>query len=60
MIGEINSHVPSGPLEQKWSKHKFDSKLINPANRRKYEIIVVGSGWPAPAPQRRLGNLATR
>jgi succinate dehydrogenase / fumarate reductase flavoprotein subunit len=60
MIGEINSHVPSGPLEQKWSKHKFDSKLINPANRRKYEIIVVGSGLAGASAARPLGNLATR
>src|SRR6201747_2677130 len=40
----LDSKVPSGPLEKKWEKHKFESKLINPANRRKYEIIVVGSG----------------
>jgi succinate dehydrogenase / fumarate reductase flavoprotein subunit len=44
MIGELNSNIPSGPLAQKWEKHKFASKLINPANKRKYEIIVVGSG----------------
>src|SRR5882724_7096066 len=40
----LDAKVPSGPLEKKWEKHKFDSKLINPANRRKYEIIIVGSG----------------
>src|SRR6202041_1415860 len=40
----LDPKVPSGPLEKKWEKHKFESKLINPANRRKYEIIVVGSG----------------
>jgi succinate dehydrogenase / fumarate reductase flavoprotein subunit len=40
----LDSKVPSGPLEKKWEKHQFESKLINPANRRKYEIIVVGSG----------------
>ena len=57
MIGEINSHVPSGPLEQKWSKHKFDSKLINPANRRKYEIIVVGSGLAGASAAATLGEL---
>src|SRR6187431_1958490 len=44
MIGELKSHVPSGPLAEKWEKHKFASKLINPANKRKYELIVVGSG----------------
>src|ERR1700710_131571 len=40
----LDAKIPSGPLEKKWEKHKFDSKLINPANRRKFEIIVVGSG----------------
>jgi succinate dehydrogenase / fumarate reductase flavoprotein subunit len=38
------SNVPSGPLAQKWSKHKFEMKLVNPANKRKYSVIVVGSG----------------
>ncbi|MCX8495992.1 MAG: succinate dehydrogenase (quinone) flavoprotein subunit, partial [Akkermansiaceae bacterium] len=40
----LDSKIPSGPLDQKWSKHKMDSKLINPANKRKFTIIVVGSG----------------
>ena len=40
----LDSRIPPGPLEQKWEKHKFESKLINPANRRKYEIIIVGTG----------------
>src|ERR1700710_1524226 len=39
----LDARIPEGPLEKKWEKHKFDSKLINPANRRKYEIIIVGS-----------------
>jgi succinate dehydrogenase / fumarate reductase flavoprotein subunit len=41
---ELNSKIPSGPVQDKWDKHKFDLKLVNPANKRKYEIIVVGSG----------------
>ena len=41
--------VPSGPLEQKWTKHKADSKLINPANKRKFTLLVVGSGHPRSA-----------
>jgi succinate dehydrogenase / fumarate reductase flavoprotein subunit len=57
MIGELNSRVPSGPLEQKWIKHKFESKLINPANRRKYEIIVVGSGLAGASAAATLGEL---
>ncbi|WP_038170407.1 fumarate reductase/succinate dehydrogenase flavoprotein subunit [Verrucomicrobium sp. BvORR106] len=40
----LNAKIPSGPLAQKWSKHKQDSKLINPANKRKYTVIVVGTG----------------
>ena len=40
----LDSKIPSGPLDQKWSKHKMDSKLINPANKRKFSVIVVGSG----------------
>ncbi|MBK1883349.1 fumarate reductase/succinate dehydrogenase flavoprotein subunit [Luteolibacter pohnpeiensis] len=40
----LDSKIPTGPLEQKWSKHKMDSKLINPANKRKFTVIVVGSG----------------
>jgi succinate dehydrogenase / fumarate reductase, flavoprotein subunit len=41
---ELKSNVPDGPLERKWTKHKFDMKLVNPANKRKYSVIVVGSG----------------
>src|SRR6187401_2764778 len=57
MIGELNSNTPSGPLEQKWNKHKFESKLINPANRRKYEIIVVGSGLAGGSAAASLGEM---
>lgn len=41
---ELNAKVPSGPIEKKWDTHKFEIKLINPANKRKYSVIVVGSG----------------
>ncbi|MBU1567935.1 MAG: fumarate reductase/succinate dehydrogenase flavoprotein subunit [Proteobacteria bacterium] len=41
---ELNSRAPSGPLEKKWSNHRFSNKLVNPANRRKFSIIVVGTG----------------
>ena len=40
----LDSKIPSGPLAQKWDKHKFDMKLVNPANKRKFDVIVVGSG----------------
>lgn len=41
---ELNAHTPAGPLSEKWDNHKFNSKLVNPANRRKFKIIVVGTG----------------
>ena len=40
----LNPDIPSGPLSEKWSSHKFNLKLVNPANKRKYTIIVVGTG----------------
>ncbi|HET6580015.1 MAG TPA: FAD-dependent oxidoreductase, partial [Gemmatimonadales bacterium] len=41
---ELNSKIPAGPIEQKWDKHRFEMKLVNPSNKRKYTVIVVGSG----------------
>src|SRR5215467_9649500 len=41
---ELRSNVPAGPIEKKWEKHRFEMKLVNPANKRKYTVIVVGSG----------------
>src|SRR5438552_6112374 len=41
---ELKSRIPSGPIESRWEQHRFDMKLVNPANKRKYNIIVVGSG----------------
>ncbi len=41
---ELKSNVPEGPLAEKWDNHRFSSKLVNPANRRKHRIIVVGTG----------------
>jgi succinate dehydrogenase / fumarate reductase flavoprotein subunit len=41
---KLESKIPEGPLEQKWDKHRFQLKLINPANKRKFSVIVVGSG----------------
>src|SRR6516162_6304624 len=54
---ELNSNAPTGPIEQSWEKHKFDLKLINPANKRKYNIIVVGSGLAGGAAAASLGEL---
>jgi succinate dehydrogenase / fumarate reductase flavoprotein subunit len=41
---ELHSKVPAGPIEQKWDKHRFEMKLVNPANKRRYTILMVGSG----------------
>jgi succinate dehydrogenase / fumarate reductase flavoprotein subunit len=41
---ELRSRVPGGPIEQKWDKHRFEVKLVNPANKRRYTILMVGSG----------------
>jgi len=40
----LDSKIPEGPIAEKWSSHKFNMKLVNPSNRRKYNVIVVGSG----------------
>src|SRR3984893_9512622 len=41
---ELKSRIPAGPLPEKWDRHRFDMKLVSPANKRKYTVIVVGSG----------------
>src|SRR5580658_3064413 len=53
----LDSKIPSGPLEKKWEKHKFESKLINPANKRKFDVIVVGSGLGGAAASVTLAEL---
>jgi len=53
----LDSHAPAGPIEKKWDQHKFDSKLINPANRRKFDIIVVGSGLAGASAAASLGEM---
>jgi succinate dehydrogenase / fumarate reductase flavoprotein subunit len=40
----LNAAIPDGPIQEKWDKHRFEMKLVNPANRRKYNLIIVGSG----------------
>src|ERR1700751_5108518 len=56
----LNSGIPSSPLAQKWEKHKFDLKLINPANKRKFDIIVVGSGLAGASAAASLAELGYR
>ncbi|NWJ39412.1 MAG: fumarate reductase/succinate dehydrogenase flavoprotein subunit [Geothrix sp.] len=54
---ELNSRIPDGPIEKKWDKHKFDLKLVNPANKRKYKVLVVGSGLAGGAAAASLAEL---
>ncbi|MEO6989409.1 MAG: fumarate reductase/succinate dehydrogenase flavoprotein subunit [Aquihabitans sp.] len=53
---ELNSKIPEGPLADKWTSYKFDRKLVNPANRRKYDVIVVGTGLAGGAAAATLGE----
>src|SRR5713101_1288247 len=54
---QLDSKTPSGPLAQKWDKHKFNLKLVNPANKRKFDVIVVGSGLAGASAAASLGEL---
>ncbi|MBK7889710.1 MAG: fumarate reductase/succinate dehydrogenase flavoprotein subunit [Bdellovibrionales bacterium] len=54
---KLDSKTPSGPLEEKWSKHKFDMKLVNPANKRKHTLIVVGTGLAGASASATLAEL---
>jgi len=54
---KLDSKIPEGPLAEKWTKHKFNMKLVNPANKRKYDIIVVGSGLAGASAAASFGEL---
>ncbi|MCA9646926.1 MAG: fumarate reductase/succinate dehydrogenase flavoprotein subunit [Myxococcales bacterium] len=53
---ELRSNEPTGPIEKRWDKHRFDMKLVNPANRRKHTVIVVGTGLAGGAAAATLGE----
>ncbi len=53
----LDSKIPEGPLAEKWNKHKFNVKLVNPANKRKYDVIVVGTGLAGASAAASLGEL---
>jgi succinate dehydrogenase / fumarate reductase, flavoprotein subunit len=53
----LDPKVPSGPLGEKWERHRFDSKLVSPANRRKYTVIIVGTGLAGASAASSLGEL---
>ncbi|MFC1557383.1 fumarate reductase/succinate dehydrogenase flavoprotein subunit [candidate division KSB1 bacterium] len=54
---KLDARIPDGPIQGKWDKHKFDLKLVNPANKQKYTIIVVGTGLAGGAAAASLGEL---
>jgi succinate dehydrogenase / fumarate reductase flavoprotein subunit len=57
MTVQLEAHIPSGPLAQKWDKHRFEMKLVSPANKRKHTIIVVGSGLAGGAAAATMSEL---
>ncbi len=60
MIGRFDAKIPPGPLAQKWRNHRDHSRLVSPHNRRKFEIIVVGSGLAGGSAAATLGELGYR
>ncbi|MDH3296906.1 MAG: fumarate reductase/succinate dehydrogenase flavoprotein subunit [Gemmatimonadota bacterium] len=54
---KLDSRIPSGPIAQKWDQHKFEMKLVNPANKRKHHVIVVGSGLAGASAAATLAEL---
>ncbi len=60
MIGDLDAKIPEGPLADKWDNHRFHEKLVAPANRRRFEVIVVGTGLAGGAAAATLGELGYR
>lgn len=54
---ELKSNAPSGPIETSWERHRFDIKVVNPANKRKYTVIVIGTGLAGASAAATLGEL---
>src|SRR3982751_4312516 len=57
MTLDLNARIPAGPLAEKWDKHRFEMRLVNPANKRKFTVIVVGSGLAGGAAAATLSEL---
>jgi succinate dehydrogenase / fumarate reductase flavoprotein subunit len=56
----LNARIPSGPLEEKWDRHRTEVRLVNPANKRRYHVLVVGSGLAGAAAAATLSELGYR
>jgi succinate dehydrogenase / fumarate reductase flavoprotein subunit len=57
---QLNARIPGGPIQEKWDKHRFDLKLVNPANKKKFSIIVVGTGLAGGSAAASLAELGYR
>jgi succinate dehydrogenase / fumarate reductase flavoprotein subunit len=57
---KLDSKCPSGPIDSRWTRHKFDLKLVNPANRRKFHVLVVGTGLAGASAAASLAELGYR
>ena len=57
---QLEAKIPAGPLTDKWDRHRFELKLVNPANKRKFEIIVVGTGLAGASASASLAELGYR
>ncbi|HET6775388.1 MAG TPA: fumarate reductase/succinate dehydrogenase flavoprotein subunit [Acidimicrobiales bacterium] len=56
MIGDLESRTPAGPIEDRWTRHKFDMRLVAPNNRRRFDVIVVGTGLAGASAAATLGE----
>ena len=54
---KLDAKIPEGPIEEKWKNHKFNMKLVNPANKRKFNVIVVGTGLAGASAAATMGEL---
>src|ERR1700736_5719620 len=54
---DLSSRIPTGPIRDKWDRHRFELKLVNPANKRKFTILVVGTGLAGGSAAATLGEL---
>jgi len=57
---QLDAQIPAGPIEEKWDRHQIEMKLVNPANKRKYEVIVVGTGLAGASAAATMGELGYR
>lgn len=57
MSGKLDARIPQGPIEEKWDKHRFNMKLVNPANKRKHTVLVVGTGLAGASAAASLAEL---